>query len=180
VYATVSTVGGTRCGGTKFATQCCGYKSGSVDIRRANVTTEVETPGPTSMETSARMSFTALLLVYVEMVSLVRRRVYAQVGHPRGGVEYRCRAWDNNHPRPTTVIRVHGKKQSRGIDVATLATARAEAWVRLEQFLAPQEWGLEVVSLLENSTTSVWVAGRHESATRCAVRNKDECFLFHM
>ena len=125
-------------------------------------------------ETSLTLSFSALLIVYVETLSLVRRAVYETPYHPCGGKMYSSVAWDYSHvpfSSPWTVCTNPGTKQ-RNINLSEFASKRAVVWLRAEREASPESWkepvpltvdlGLSVgdsVSLrLQKSGINTWIA----------------------
>lgn len=144
-----------------------GTKAGML-VYVGNITND--TLQPCGLESTARLSFTALLLTYVEMVSEVRRRVYSEPSHPLHGIDYESRVWDHTHKPTSAYFYVHSKTGTpRKVFIRELAHRRAENWILLEQIRAPSEWGLHTAYLLCDATTQMWVTQRHKDAVKCCV-----------
>ena len=131
--------------------------------------------GDVCTETSLTLSFSALLLAYAEMLSIVRRTVYEHSTHPCGGVDYAARAWDYSHvpyrnPFPVHTPRVD--KPTRTLDLAEFAAQRAQLWLEAERAACPDAWtsqhsmlstdrvhvGMPLAMRLRASGVDAWVA----------------------
>lgn len=105
--------------------------------------------GDVCYDTSMALSFSALLLAYIETLSLVRRAVYEHPHHPCGGVEYAARTWDYLHVPYTKPFPVASRDEhsARTINIAEFAQRKARIWLQAEQAANPGLW--------EPSTTNV-------------------------
>jgi len=88
------------------------------------------------------LSFSGLLLAYVETLSLVRRAVYEHPTHPYGGVDYPAREWDYTHtpfsyPYPAACL---NGKPARCVNLASFAAKKAAIWVEAEKTANPAAW----------------------------------------
>jgi hypothetical protein len=88
-------------------------------------------------ETSMTLSFSALLLAYVETVSLVRKQVYRTPHHPHGGKLYPGIEWDFAHVPFNKPWRVSVDKT---IHMREFARERASVWLRAERTASPDAW----------------------------------------
>ncbi len=100
--------------------------------------------GDVCYESSMSLSFSALLLAYVETLSVVRRAVYEHPTHPYGGVDYPARAWDYHHTPYTKPFPVASPltKPPRTINLAEFARKKARVWLKAEQAACPAAWAL--------------------------------------
>jgi len=93
-------------------------------------------------ETSLSLSFSALLITYVELVSEVRKRVYEHPYHKYSGVHYLCQQWDYDHKpfqKPFPVYTRPGKR-CRGLNLFQLAVEKANLWIQAEQAVNGSQW----------------------------------------
>jgi hypothetical protein len=90
-------------------------------------------------DSTVTLSFSALLIVYIEALSLVRREVYMNPHHPMGGVEYPSVEWDFFHVPFTNpwVVASHHKKP---INLYKYAKDRARVWIQAEMTASPASW----------------------------------------
>jgi len=98
--------------------------------------------GEVCHESALSLSFSALLLAYVETLSLVRRAVFEHPLHPYGGVDYHAREWDYTHtpytkPFPVACL---DDRPARTINIAEFAKKKAEVWLRAEVAANPMAW----------------------------------------
>jgi hypothetical protein len=96
----------------------------------------------TPHETSLTLSFSALLIAYIETVSIVRKAVYHTPRHPNGGQLYQCIEWDFGHPpfdKQWTVFATP-KYRKRRVRLDTFAKERAAVWLQAERAAAPESW----------------------------------------
>jgi hypothetical protein len=98
--------------------------------------------GDVCYESSMSLSFSALLLAYVETLSLVRRAVYEHPTHPYGGVDYESRDWDYTHtpftsPYPVACL---NNKPVRTVNIASFASKKAAIWLDAEKSANPEAW----------------------------------------
>jgi hypothetical protein len=98
--------------------------------------------GDVQHETSLTLSFSALLLAYIETVSIVRREVYRTPHHPRGGQMYTSIEWDFTHApftKPWDVFST-GTHKTRDINICDFAKERAALWLQAERIASPDSW----------------------------------------
>ena len=93
-------------------------------------------------ETSLTLSFSALLLAYIETVSLVRKEVFRTPRHPQGGKMYPHAEWDFTHVpfnKPWMVFAT-SKTRTREIRIDRFAQGRASVWLQAERAASPESW----------------------------------------
>lgn len=108
--------------------------------------------GDLCYDNSLALSFTALLVAYVETVSLVRRAVYEHLSHPYGGVDYAARQWDYAHT-PYTVpfpIASQDHRPARTINIAEFARRKSRQWIEAESIANPVAWSAPVTTVDTN------------------------------
>jgi len=101
----------------------------------------------TCNESPTTISFSALLIVYIETVSRVRREIYANPSHPYGGRMYRGIEWDHTHvpfskPWPVT------SDTGRVINLHTFSQRRADVWLQAERIASPDMWKCSVSRII--------------------------------
>lgn len=107
-----------------------------------------------SHETALTLSFSALLLAYIETVSIVRKEVYRTPHHPRGGQVYANIEWDFTHlpfHKPWMVF-AHPKSNAREVRIDSFAVERAAVWLRAERVAVPDAWKDPVPRALAKGT----------------------------
>ena len=90
-------------------------------------------------DSTLALTFSALLIVYIEALSIVRREVYMNPHHPRAGMQYPGMEWDFFHTpfaKPWTVASHHKSP----INLYTYAKERARAWIQAEMTASPKSW----------------------------------------
>lgn len=93
-------------------------------------------------ESNLTLAFSALLIVYIEAVSHVRREIHRTPGHALCGVDYPSLHWDYTHPpydRPWVVSSRSDMKKTT--DLLRVARARARVWLDAERAANPRMWG---------------------------------------
>ena len=100
--------------------------------------------GDICYDTSLTLSFSALLIAYIEMVSVVRREVYASNGHVFGGLNYCSKFWDFTHVPYTTPfpLACPASRAPRTIDLAAFARERALVVLEAERMASPTTWAV--------------------------------------
>lgn len=98
--------------------------------------------GDVCYETSLSLSFSALLLAYIETLSLVRRAVFEHPFHPNSGIDYPSREWDYAHvpynkPFPVACL---PNSPARNIDISQFAAKKAKMWLCAEASANPTAW----------------------------------------
>lgn len=93
----------------------------------------------TCYESAMSMSFSALLIVYIETVSLVRKAIYATPSHPLGGRIYGAVEWDHAHVPFSTPWPV-ASDTGRTINMRAFVERRVEVWLQAERVAAPEAW----------------------------------------
>ena len=89
-------------------------------------------------DSTISLTFSALLMVYTEALSIVRKAVYVNPRHPRGGVEYPNIEWDFFHT-PFTKPWVVGPNKTP-INLHLYAKERARFWIQAEMVASPLSW----------------------------------------
>lgn len=92
-------------------------------------------------ESNLTLAFTAILIAYIETVSIVRKIVYSTPQHPLGNQPYACMQWDFSHTpfeTPWTVASAHKKHKSKNL--YKFALERAARWVAAETVARPEHW----------------------------------------
>lgn len=90
-------------------------------------------------ETSLTLAFSAILIAYIETMSIVRKEVFRATHHPHGGKLYPNIEWDFTHlpfSKPWMVF----ASRSRYINLGEFAKARAVVWLQAERAASPDAW----------------------------------------
>lgn len=110
-------------------------------------------------DSTIALTFSALLIVYIEALSIVRREVYMNPYHPKGGIEYPGLEWDFHHTpftKPWTVASQHKSP----INLYQYAKERARAWIQAEMAASPVSWkspppGLNQMVVVANEPVAI-------------------------
>lgn len=92
-------------------------------------------------ESNMSLAFTAILVAYIETVSIVRKIVYSTPYHPHGNQSYACIQWDFSHTpfeKLWTVASAHKRKKTKNL--YKFALDRAAVWVAAEAVARPEHW----------------------------------------
>jgi len=106
-------------------------------------------------DSTKTIAFSALLILYAEALSIVRKEVYTTPHHPMGGQPYPCMEWDFAHvpfSKPWTVST--SSKNKHTVDIHEYARERARAWVRAEMVASPESWKPAPTNPHTTTTTS--------------------------
>ena len=89
-------------------------------------------------DSTLTLTFSALVILYTETISIVRREIYNTPQHPMGGRPYPGMQWDFAHiPFSSPWITASAKKN---INIHEYAKERARAWLRSEVDASPDSW----------------------------------------
>jgi hypothetical protein len=89
-------------------------------------------------DSTLTLTFSALVILYAETISIVRREIYKTPQHPMGGQPYSCMKWDFAHvPFSSPWLTSSAKKN---INIHEYAKERARAWLRAEVAASPDSW----------------------------------------
>ncbi len=94
-------------------------------------------------ETSVRLSLTGLLITYAEVVSIVRKAIFANLNHPCGGRPYPAQTWDETHTPYCTRFpgATRDEKPVATQDLSQeIAPKVAKKWLSYEKLQYPQYW----------------------------------------
>lgn len=111
---------------------------------------------------SLSMSFSALLIVYVESVSLVRRAMYKNSSHPLGGRAYPGIEWDYSHVPYTTPWPVFSSSV-KSVCLSEFAERRARVWIQAEQAASPDRWKPHIPRTVPHLRPGDTIHVRHEA-----------------
>jgi hypothetical protein len=89
-------------------------------------------------ESTLTLTFSALVILYAETISIVRRKIYQTPQHPLGGRPYACMEWDFAHIPFSSPWKTSSTKTT--INIHEYAKERARAWLRAETAASPEAW----------------------------------------
>lgn len=101
-------------------------------------------------DTSVTLSFSALLIVYAEAVSIVRKTVYSNPSHTYGGKHYDHIRWDFAHEPFSKRWVVSGRCGSKkSINLYEHASKKANTWIQAEIVSSPELWKASISSQVQ-------------------------------